>query len=126
VETTAGRRAERKAQAFLELQGLVTVTNNYHCAMGEIDIIMLHNNTLVFVEVGFDDQVGLAAQSTALPGQNNKRSDAPQNIFEKNTQILPHSPAVLILSLSTIKIRNRQNPTGCHRPFKCDNLRQFG
>ena len=51
METTTGRRAERKAQAFLELQGLVTVTNNYHCAMGEIDIIMLHNNTLVFVEV---------------------------------------------------------------------------
>ncbi len=49
----AGRRAEQDACDYLERQGLRLVERNYACACGEIDLIMLDRNTLVFVEVRY-------------------------------------------------------------------------
>ncbi|ASK34872.1 YraN family protein [Alloalcanivorax mobilis] len=46
-----GDRAERNARAWLERQGLRPVCSNYRCRLGEIDLIMEHQETLVFVEV---------------------------------------------------------------------------
>jgi putative endonuclease len=38
---------------YLQRQGLKLIDRNYHCRMGEIDLIMDHDNTLVFVEVRY-------------------------------------------------------------------------
>ena len=46
-----GRNAEDESLAFLQLQGLKFVTRNFNCRFGEIDLIMMDGNTLVFVEV---------------------------------------------------------------------------
>lgn len=46
-----GDRAEAQAEQWLRGQGLVTLTRNYHCRRGEVDLIMRHDETLVFVEV---------------------------------------------------------------------------
>ena len=46
-----GRDAEERAHAFLVAQGLRPVTRNYRLPFGEIDLIMRHRDTLVFVEV---------------------------------------------------------------------------
>jgi putative endonuclease len=43
--------AEERAAIFLQKQGLVIHTKNYRCKLGEIDLIMQHADTLVFVEV---------------------------------------------------------------------------
>lgn len=48
-----GEQAEQLAKQYLEKQGLIFVTQNYRCRSGEIDLIMRHQNTLVFVEVKF-------------------------------------------------------------------------
>ena len=50
---TRGRRAERRAERHLRRQGLVTVTRNYARSTGEIDLIMLDAEQLVFVEVRY-------------------------------------------------------------------------
>lgn len=47
----AGRAAERAAEKFLTRQGLTLVTRNFRGKRGEIDLIMDHAGTLVFVEV---------------------------------------------------------------------------
>ncbi len=47
----SGADAETKAEAFLVNQGLVKRERNYRCKLGEIDLIMQHKDTLVFVEV---------------------------------------------------------------------------
>ena len=49
----AGRRAEQAARDYLERQGLRLVEGNYRCPHGEIDLIMRHRDTLVFVEVRY-------------------------------------------------------------------------
>lgn len=46
-----GRRAERRAAAFLRAQGYRLVGANYRAPGGEIDLIALEGECLVFVEV---------------------------------------------------------------------------
>jgi len=46
-----GRSGEKRAAKFLKQKGYKILEMNYHCRMGEIDIIASHEETLVFVEV---------------------------------------------------------------------------
>jgi putative endonuclease len=48
-----GRHAERSAETWLHEHGLHTIARNYHAPFGEIDLIMLENDVLVFVEVRY-------------------------------------------------------------------------
>ena len=48
-----GRYYESIALRYLQKQGLRLVQKNYRCAVGEIDLIMLDQRTLIFVEVRF-------------------------------------------------------------------------
>jgi len=46
-----GDRAERLAENALRREGLTTVCRNYNCRWGEIDLVMIDESCLVFVEV---------------------------------------------------------------------------
>ena len=46
-----GSLAEEEAKKYLLSQGLRFVASNYRSRLGEIDLIMLEKNTLVFIEV---------------------------------------------------------------------------
>jgi putative endonuclease len=48
-----GDQAETLALQYLELQGLRPVERNYRCRLGEIDLVMLDADYLVFVEVRY-------------------------------------------------------------------------
>lgn len=60
-----GEKAEQLAEAFLSQKGLRFVARNYHCRMGEIDLIFLDKETYVFVEVRYRANAahGSAAES---------------------------------------------------------------
>lgn len=45
--------AEKKALNYLLGQGLTLLHQNYYCRFGEIDLIMLDQDTLVFIEVRY-------------------------------------------------------------------------
>jgi putative endonuclease len=51
TSVTIGQLAELDAQQFLEKQGLIFKAKNYRVKCGEIDLIMQHDNYLVFIEV---------------------------------------------------------------------------
>jgi putative endonuclease len=59
--SSLGREGENRAVAALEAKGMSIVSRNFRSRGGEIDIIALEKDTLVFVEVkawdhyGFDD-----------------------------------------------------------------------
>jgi len=53
VTQQTGQAAEDLAWRYLQGQGLKSITRNYRCRMGEIDLIMQDQNMLVFVEVRF-------------------------------------------------------------------------
>lgn len=48
-----GKVFEDLAAGYLENQGLTLLQKNFQCSLGEIDIIFLHDDTLVFVEVRY-------------------------------------------------------------------------
>lgn len=48
-----GRTSERIARGWLVRRGLRFIEANYHCPFGELDLIMLHNGCLVFIEVRY-------------------------------------------------------------------------
>lgn len=46
-----GALAEKSALLYLKQQGLVLLHTNFACKSGEVDLIMLDQSTLVFIEV---------------------------------------------------------------------------
>ncbi|ADJ29514.1 YraN family protein [Nitrosococcus watsonii] len=46
-----GEQAEQLACHYLQTQGLRLAQRNYHCRLGEIDLIMEDRESLVFIEV---------------------------------------------------------------------------
>ncbi|MGF1612931.1 MAG: YraN family protein [Gammaproteobacteria bacterium] len=53
VAPSRGGWAEDLARHFLQQQGLTPLKQNYRCRLGEIDLILRDQNTLVFVEVRY-------------------------------------------------------------------------
>lgn len=49
--TETARRGEDAAAAFLERVGMTLVERNWRCSAGEIDIVALDGDELVFIEV---------------------------------------------------------------------------
>ncbi|HWV13924.1 MAG TPA: YraN family protein [Cellvibrio sp.] len=66
-----GAAAEAQAEHFLQQQGLITLEKNYRTRQGEIDLIMRHNDELVFVEVRLRQhrQFANAAESVTMAKQ---------------------------------------------------------
>ena len=54
--TDTGAAVEQQARQWLQQQGLKFIESNYHCRVGEIDIIMRDAEQLVFVEVRYRKQ----------------------------------------------------------------------
>ena len=62
---TRGKQAEDAACKYLMENGLRLVEKNYKCRGGEIDLVMRHKNSLVFVEVRYrhSNRFGSGAES---------------------------------------------------------------
>jgi len=50
-KTQIGRDKEQSALKYLQKQGLELIEQNYYCPFGEIDLIMLERDEIVFIEV---------------------------------------------------------------------------
>ncbi len=50
---TSGDVAEAIALEYLQQQGLTLITRNFRCRRGEIDLIMQHHDSIVFIEVRY-------------------------------------------------------------------------
>ncbi len=58
---------EKIAQNWLQQKGLVPVQQNYSCRSGEIDLIMLHGETLCFIEVKFRNNNAFGGTAYSIP-----------------------------------------------------------
>lgn len=84
----SGRIAEEKALVYLEKQGLKLVTRNYHCRLGEIDMIMRDKDVLVFVEVRsrINTQFGSGIESITLSKRQKIMKTASHYLMCHNLQ----------------------------------------
>ena len=67
-----GSRYEERACAFLTAQGYRILERNYHCKVGEIDLIAKEGDYLVFVEVKYrsSNRAGDPAEAVNFKKQN--------------------------------------------------------
>lgn len=66
-----GKQAEHRACGFLQRQGFKLIEKNYSCRLGELDLIMLQDTKLIFVEVKYRNsaQYGYASEAVDLRKQ---------------------------------------------------------
>ena len=66
-----GAAAEQRAEHYLQQQGLTTREKNYRAKQGEIDLIMMQGDEIVFVEVRLrrNSQFANAAESVTISKQ---------------------------------------------------------
>lgn len=70
-----GKLAESRALSYLKERGLHCLQRNFNCRVGEIDLIMQHDECLVFVEVRYR-------------AANKVSAAAPTVDFRKQTKII--------------------------------------
>ena len=69
----AGALWERRAERHLRRAGLVLIARNYHCRLGEIDLIMRDRDTLAFVEVRYRSPSGYATAAESIGPRKQRR-----------------------------------------------------
>jgi putative endonuclease len=85
-----GNKWEQLAESFLLNRGLKTLERNFNCRAGEIDLVMLDGQVLVFTEVRYrsSDSHGSGAESVTFAKQKRVVRAA-----QKFLQLRPHHPA---------------------------------
>ncbi|MCW8955307.1 MAG: YraN family protein [Gammaproteobacteria bacterium] len=83
-----GQQAEQLACDYLQQQGLSLVERNYYCRLGEIDLIMQHQTSLVFIEVRYrkNNLFGGAAESITAKKQHKLQKTALHYIQQHKTR----------------------------------------
>lgn len=70
---TIGDKAESLACEYLSKRGLSLLTRNYRCRGGEIDLIMQHDDSLVFIEVRYRKNVGYGRAAETVTAYKQRR-----------------------------------------------------
>lgn len=95
-----GRLFEHLAQQFLTLQGCQVITRNFSSFSGEIDLIMLDKNTLIFVEVRYRHSDAYGSPLDSIDYAKQQRLENTAEFFLKRQAQYRHYPyrfdAVLI------------------------------
>lgn len=79
--TSAGLAAENQALDYLRGQGLQLLTRNWRCKGGELDLVMLDADTVVFVEVRYRLHVDFGGAVGSIDGRKQKRLALASNMF---------------------------------------------
>ena len=84
-----GAQYEEKAAAYLEGQGYTILHRNYRCRMGELDLVALDGEVVVFVEVKYrsTNESGLPEEAVDLRKQRQICRVAAWYLTEKGLDI---------------------------------------
>lgn len=95
-----GKDAEQLACEFLQQNGLLLICRNYCCRLGEIDLIMQDDETLVMVEVRYrnSDKYGSALESVTRKKQQRIISAAQTYLSEEKIYNSPIRFDVIAIS----------------------------
>lgn len=98
---TTGAHYEAHAERILRAGGLTTVTRNFTCRVGELDLVMLDRGTLVFVEVRFRRSARFgSAVETIGPTKQKRILRAAQVYLSRHRQFAEHPCRFDVVGLS--------------------------
>ena len=89
---SAGLAAECQALAFLQGHGLQLLTRNWRCKAGELDLVMLDADTVVFVEVRYRLHAGFGGALESIDGRKQKRLALAATEFLQKESRWAHRP----------------------------------
>ncbi|MBP8184374.1 MAG: YraN family protein [Pseudomonas sp.] len=78
---TTGRAAEQQARSHLEQQGLRLLAQNWACRVGELDLVMLDGDTVVFVEVRYRKHAGWGGALESVDARKRSKVSAAAQFF---------------------------------------------
>jgi putative endonuclease len=76
-----GGWAEDLARRFLQQKGMTPLKQNYRCRRGEIDLIMRHEDTIVFVEVRYRSRSDFGSGAESVDKRKQKKLVATAQYF---------------------------------------------
>ena len=76
-----GRAAEQQARSHLEQQGLRLLAQNWACRVGELDLVMLDGDTVVFVEVRYRRHAGWGGALESVDARKRSKVSAAAQFF---------------------------------------------
>lgn len=98
-----GESAEQDACKFLIKNKLKLVSKNFNCKFGEIDLIMLDKQSLVFVEVRYrkNSQFGSGAESITISKQR-KLIKTASYYLQQNPRTSQYATRFDVISMSAV------------------------
>ncbi|MBX9755324.1 MAG: YraN family protein [Pseudomonadaceae bacterium] len=77
----SGRAAEQQARSHLEQQGLRLLAQNWACRVGELDLVMLDGDTVVFVEVRYRQHAAWGGALESVDARKRRKISATAQYF---------------------------------------------
>ncbi|MET1079163.1 MAG: YraN family protein [Pseudomonas sp.] len=97
----SGREAEDLARAHLERQGLRLLAQNWHCRQGELDLVMLDGDTVVFVEVRYRQHAAWGGALESVDARKRtKLTAAAQQFLLRQTRWSAHPCRFDVIAVS--------------------------
>ncbi len=110
-----GQWGERRCEKFLRRKGLKTLTRNFSCKTGEIDLIMVSpNSAIVFVEVKTraDESLTPTEEVITSAKQHKLKRTARYFLAANNIEVRPYRFDVVAIVLGRtgpVQIRHYEN-----------------
>ena len=95
-----GTRSERAAARFLKGQGYRILVRNFTCDLGELDIIALDKDCIVFVEVRSTEAGNSLGPALSVDLAKQKRLSRLALYFLQTKRLLNHAARFDVLTLS--------------------------
>jgi putative endonuclease len=95
-----GSRSERAAARFLKIQGYKIVARNFSCPLGELDVIALDQNTIVFVEVRSTEDEGVEKTAASVDDEKQRRLTRMALFFLQQKRLLDRPARFDVLVVS--------------------------
>ena len=88
-----GEYTETLACQFLENKGLTLIEKNFHCRLGEIDLIMQDTNSLVFVEVRYRKNIDFGSGAESVTASKQEKLIKTASVYLQQHDKLNQYPA---------------------------------
>ena len=85
-----GLHYENQAKNYLVQQGLALLKQNYHCRFGEIDLIMLQQEAVCFIEVKFRNSMTFGGAASSISAQKQQKIVKTALFFIAQNEKLKH------------------------------------
>lgn len=87
-----GLQYENEAKDYLLQRGLTLLKQNYQCRFGEIDLIMLHQDVVCFIEVKYRNSMRYGGAASAISPQKQQKIVKTALVFiTQNNRYKQHS-----------------------------------